>query len=480
MPDIRNFILKQSVPQVAEQEAVEQSVKQASTNPWRDSVQRGGYVNPRSGAGTSSDRLQGFFQPTRLSQSELEVFYNENSWIKKFIDIPVDDMLIRWRSFNNLSPDESKQLHDQERIFKVREKLSNAIKAGRLYGTAFLIIVTEPDTLDTPFFVEDMQPDSLRNLMITNRFELVPSQELETDPYESNYGYPISYEWTRHRVRGGDVIRIHPSRMIRFDGITPIGSIHWNQYDHIWGVSQLVPILRYVLQDEEMCAAIAHLATEASVPVIKLQSFKEAFSTYGPEPDEMTPHQMGHQINQMRSIFKTLYMDKDDEFERINVNFGGIPALVDRFARRLAAAADIPVTRFWGQSPIGFNATGDSDMRNYAINISAQQERHLRSPMMILDAILSKNIGMSENADLSYRWHSLIDISDAEIAEISKNKAEAVKIALETGAILTEEGRKALNGDPLFGELDENVDLSPPVPLPTQPTQPNIQEIPEE
>ena len=62
-----------------------------------------------------------------------------------------------------------------------------------------------------------------------------------------------------------------------------------------------------------------------------------------------------------------MLVDKNDEFDRVSYNFQGLPDLMDRFAERLAAAADIPATRFMGQAPKGMNATGASDEKNYAL-----------------------------------------------------------------------------------------------------------------
>ncbi len=60
----------------------------------------GGYRNPLSGAGGHTDKSDsGFFQPTYLqSRQQLETIYVESWACRKFIDILIDDMTIRWRS----------------------------------------------------------------------------------------------------------------------------------------------------------------------------------------------------------------------------------------------------------------------------------------------------------------------------------------------------------------------------------------------
>ena len=111
------------------------------------------------------------------------------------------------------------------------------------------------------------------------------------------------------------------------------------------------------------------------------------------DPDEPTPEEMGEQINLLVSIFRTLFLDKSDDFEFKSPSFGGLADIKDRFARRLAAAAGIPMTRFWGTSPVGLNATGEGDMKNYAAHVAALQNRMLVTPYEMIDRDLGPQRG---------------------------------------------------------------------------------------
>ena len=120
----------------------------------------------------------------------------------------------------------------------------------------------------------------------------------------------------------------------------------------------------------------------------------------------------------------------EEEFERVSVQFGGLADLMDRFARRVAAAARIPATRFWGQSPIGMNATGDSDMRNYVMMFEAERQDVLPAALDVLDEVLARDAGLSE--PLEYTWPSLLEMSDKEKADVALVKVEAAKKAIES------------------------------------------------
>ena len=416
----------------------------------RGALVGGGFVNPATGAGGLADKSEhGFFEPTRfVSRWELETIYVQSWAVRKFIDIPVDDMLIRWRQIVGDDAASVEAMADAETRHKVRQRLAGAMKAGRLAGTAFLVMATAEAPLNEPLSIERLRPGDLMNLLVFDRFEAVAA-ERDTNPFSPGYGQPLRYTFTG---RGAPVLRVDASRVLRFDGLTPVSSSGWQAYDQDWGVSELVPIVTSILQDATIAGGVAHLTTEASVPVIRLSNFRDALAREGAERGELSPSEMGEQINLHRSLYRTLFMDREDEFQRVSVNFGGLAELMDRFAKRLAAAADIPATRFWGQSPVGLNATGESDMRNYALRVAALQESMLTGPLALLDAVLARDAGLSEPPE--YQWLSLLDLSEAEQAQTAKTRAEAVNIAVTAGLVDENEGRAALDGDAVFGTLE--------------------------
>ena len=106
----------------------------------------------------------------------------------------------------------------------------------------------------------------------------------------------------------------------------------------------------------------------------------------GSAPGEATVSDIGRQVNDAISNWRLLMLDKGtEEYTKVATNFSGFEAIMEMMHKRLAAAADIPMTRFFGQSPAGMNATGESDMQNYAAMIEAKRGAMLKDPMMMLD-----------------------------------------------------------------------------------------------
>ena len=141
------------------------------------------------------------------------------------------------------------------------------------------------------------------------------------------------------------------------------------------------------------------------------------------------------------------------------MQFGGLADIMQKIPERIAAMGGYPVTHFMGKSPGGLNATGESDMRIYVQGMEAERGHMLEgmpghADIWTLDEVIARSHGMEEAPE--YEWHSLLDMSDQEIAQVSKTKAEALKLAMDMGLIQDEnEGRAILDGDPVFGELPE-------------------------
>ena len=417
-------------------------------------VTSGGFTNPMTGAGTSLDKSQsGFFSPTWITnRTELETLYTESFACQHFIDFPVDDMFIRYRQFDETDEKVVEDLEAQEKQFMVQQRLARAMKAGALYGTGLMCVITKEALLTDPMDIRRIRAGDLRNFIVTDRYSATVIKR-DTDFMSPTYNEPLEY---RIDLKRGHTFHIHASRVIRFDGIRPLASDGWYNYFDDWGQSEVIPIITSILQDQSLSQGISHLTQEASIPVQKIHDFQDALEA---GPDSMSLAQRGEIINTSRSIFRTIYMDANDEFQRQEVSFSGLPDLMDRFARRMAGAAGIPATRFWGQSPVGMNATGDGDMANYAAMITAKQNDMLRDPLAKLDQILLRNAGHMQEMEVKYKFPSLIDQSEQEQAEAADKKMDIAVKGIVNNIMDEDECRAMLDGDEIIGTLKDTPDF---------------------
>ena len=421
----------------------------------------GGIVNFGTGMGTGNDKTeQSFFTPTRFwAKSPLEILYVQSHAARRAIRLPIDDMFIRWRRF--ISDQESivEQFEEAETKSKARIALREAMVAAGVYGSGLVVILTKESKMEEPLNVDRIREGDLANLLYIDRYE-ASYGGWDRDIFSPNYGNPVWYNIHPNAGIGG---RAHYSRVIRFDGIRPPSQSGFlNFYDQLWGVSEYVPIITSLLQDASAAAAIAHMTQEASIPVLSIQGLRDAIA--GRQgPGEATPEQIGEAINRYKSVYNMLMLEGGgmEEFNRVAIQFSGLAEIMDKFSERIAAARDIPLTRWRGMSPAGLNATGESDMKNYVTMLESKRALLLDNNLYKLDKVIARNVGMREPPD--WEWVSLLDMSEGEQATVAKTKAEALTLALTAGAIDEDEYRAAIDGDDIFGALPGDAP-EPPMP----------------
>ena len=413
----------------------------------------GGIVNETTGLGTSADKSQGsFWVPTRnLSRYELETIREESSAAAKFTNILPDDMTLRWRLFQGQDDGMVKAMTKAEQRHQVVSKLARVMKAARLYGTGLMILVTREDDLSMPLRLEAIREGDLANLLVLDRWDATVL-ERNRDPYN-----PERVELYHITPSEYQSMVVHSSRVLRFDGSTSLSDSGFTNYDRDWGVSELIPILTSIYQDAAAVGGVSHLTQELSIPVVNVSGLREAIAGGMGNPNGQSVEQIGRRIKSFMSNWNMLMLDRKESVSRLTANLSGVSQVLDLFQSRLAAAADIPKTRWMGLSPVGFS-TGDSDLHNYAVRIGALQVRMLTDPLETLDAVLARDAGIRGEVP-EYEWLPLLNLSEKDKAEAEKIKMEAVALAIDKTVIVEEEGREIMSGGEVFGNLEPRDDL---------------------
>ena len=431
--------------------------------------------NPGTGLGTMAmDKGAGVGLVDKvLGPDDCDVIYKQMWPAQKMIDIPIDDMLVpgrRWRRDKD-NGDEIDKMEAAEEDLNVEEKLMMVMKAGRLYGTAMMVIVPKEGDLESEFKPEAVTPGSISHLYVISRYEC-SIQNWWTDFRHPEFGKPHHYRvFPVHPSSTGSFL-VHSSRILRFDGRKPptdsgwrTGGIHnlrrngqqWWHRDY--GISELTHAIDEFLRDAATHQGIGHLVQEASTFILKIQAFKEAIKGRTP-PNEPTLEEIIEQANMFKSIYKIMAIDAEDEAERVTVSFAGLPQIMDRLASRLAAVADIPATRFLAQSPAGLDATGDSDMINYAVRIHALRRKLLRRTIKHLDMTVARNGGLEKPP--TFDWLPILNIAPKDLMEIAAMRTKMGVDALREAGIDEDEFRLFLSKDPAWGDIDLKSDFTPP------------------
>jgi hypothetical protein len=199
-----------------------------------------------------------------------------------------------------------------------------------------------------------------------------------------------------------------------------------------WGDPMLQTIHDAVSSAGTVMQSIATLISEAKVDVIKIPGLTEIFSTV-----DGTQRMIKRftEANVAKSVINAVLVDAEEDWQRITVQFNGMPEVLQMYLQIAAGAADIPVTRFLGMSPAGLNATGDADMRNYYDRIHSDQELRFTPALEKLDAAIIASALGKHDPNIFYEWNSLWQMDETQKAAIASQKAAASMVDVNAGLI---------------------------------------------
>jgi phage-related protein (TIGR01555 family) len=394
-------------------------------------------VNLVSGLGTGKDKGAGFnttynFCPMTMDQA-LAAY--RSSWIiRKAIDIPAKDMTRAWRTWH--SDQTSVELIEQlETALFVQVRIQQAIQRGRLFGGCLLYMGIKGQDPSTPLNLKRVRKGDLQYLHVFSKWE-VGATEIELDIMSPYYGQPKAY------VVGntGNNVIIDRSRVIRFVG-NEIPSILMAPDG--WGDSVIQTLDDAVKNADATGSGIASLVQEAKIDIIKVPDLMSNLSTAA-YTQKLT--QRFGLANTLKSINNMLLLDAEEEWERKELSFTQLPEVYKLFLEVVSGAADIPATRFLGQSPTGLNSSGESDLRNYYDRISADQNSELRPNLASLDEVIIRSALGSRPSDVYYTFSPLWQLSDTDKATVAQNKSLATKNLVSTNLLPNDVIRMGLYG----------------------------------
>lgn len=393
-------------------------------------------VLARLGAGTPN-LLEGTeYSLQRMSRdfNTLNALYRESWIVRRIIDVIPADMLKNWITITSgLEPDVEKRLSLTLRRTQLIDKLKRGMQWGRLYGGALGVMLVKHQGYDLsqPLQLDWIMPGDFEGLLIFDRWNGInPSSELIEDVGDPDYGYPKYYTVTD--PAGGGSVKIHYSRVVRFTGNTlPF----WEEIAEMqWGASVVESIFDELRKRDNVSWNIAQLTFMANIRVLKMQDLGQLLAATDNESQAELLRTLEAQ-NMLLNNMGMQVMDAADGLETHQYTFGGLADCYQQFIMDISGAAEIPVTRLFGRSPSGLNATGESDLQNYYDMIAEKQESYLR-PILnkVLPPFIISTLGSLPD-DFDFEFDPVAEPSDKERADLAKCGTDNVVAAYNAGLI---------------------------------------------
>lgn len=340
------------------------------------------------------------------------------------------------------------------RKYKLLDVLHEAYDICGYEGGSMIYIDTGAigEELKTPLNVSsysgEIKMGDLKRFTVIDPINIFPGVYNSVDPLREDYFVPETY-W----ILGQEV---HKSRLIPIIE-NPVPVLLKPSYNFM-GVARAQILWDYVLHFQQCRVASADLVTKHSTTVFKTAMGNVLFSQEGLK----NLNTRIEVFKQNRDNLNIVAIDKEaEDIVNVDAPVTGVDQICKQALEYLAAINRTPAVKLLGISPSGFNATGESDIRNYYDHIKSQQEKIFRDAVQRCLDVLQLNLNGKIDRGLTFEFSALSDEDKNALVSYQKTKAEVIGALLDHQIISGEEARKALAADPDSGFTDLDPDEVP-------------------
>jgi phage-related protein (TIGR01555 family) len=400
-----------------------------------------GFVNFMAKLGLQADnQLSGghySFGPfLSRNRQELEAAYRGSWIVGKVVDAVAEDMTKKGAEIvSQMDPKEIAQIDRAMKRLRVWRSLCSAIKWSRLFGGGLAVMLIDQQKLDTPLRVETIRKGQFKGFLVLDRWLVQPSLEDLITEFGIDLGMPKYYSVIGDAAALPNV-RIHHSRVVRFDGIEL--NYYGKKMENGWGISEVERMHDRLMAFDSATIGMAQLVFKAHLRGVKVKSLREALTAGGAQEEAVI--KMFDYIRRFQTNEGLTLLDGDDEFWAQSYTFSGLSDVLMQLGQQVSGAAHIPLVRMFGMAPAGLNATGESDLRNYYDEINSRQETDLAPALAekIYPVISMSVLGKPLPEDFDFAFRSLWQMQDKEKVEMAKTVSDSVNESVNSGVI----GRK--------------------------------------
>jgi uncharacterized protein len=291
--------------------------------------------------------------------------------------------------------------------------LHNAMCQGRIHGGYVLAVLPLRGAPENPWKPSDLYA----HVIGAPWAKTVPT--IDRDPASPLLGQPKSYKFTSDPTFSK--LDIHASRCLVFEGAPKATQT----LETPW-VSVLELVFNEIVDFGLSWTAVSQLIREASLLWLRMQGLTRGLATG--RADDAVKGKIKFNAK-TKSIMNMLFLDDGEDAGRIAVSFADLPSLMQELSIRTAAAARLPVTKLFGRSPAGMNATGESDLRQFYDDVLEYRGKNATQKVSRFCELTTGKIPSV------VRFQPLWQPSAKEAEDLRKSRFEADKLVWELGSL---------------------------------------------
>jgi hypothetical protein len=379
------------------------------------------WSNALSGIGTNKDKRQftTFGNAVSITKETLAEMYSDGL-AKRIVDCVAEDMTREWCTIKG---DENEVIQDAMTSLQIQTHTNIALRWARLFGGSLMVIgAMDGSKLDQP-----LNENKIRSIEYIKVFDLgsisIESSKFYMNPNNPKYGKIEQYYVTTSVGNQTQSFLVHETRCVPFFG-EPVSSLSYtiaSTESRYWGSSVLIPCYESLRDYAGAMASVSAILYEFVIGKYKFSDLDELLA----QGNEKLFQNRIQAIEMTKSVLKAVIMGTDEEYSRDSANISGVPDVLDRFMMNLSAVSSIPVTKLFGRSAAGLNATGDGDSKNYYDSVRAKQVFNLTPAVTKIMNVIAKWKGIKTELDIV--WNSLFQLTEEQEANRERTVAETYR-----------------------------------------------------
>ncbi len=330
--------------------------------------------------------------------------------------------------------DKLKILEAELKKFKISSLFRRCAEKTGYYGGCLAYIDTggidDPELLKSPLYFDRtiIKKGSLKHFTIIDPVNVSPGFYNTSDPLRNDYFKPQTWF-----VMGKEV---HASRFLYFAGKE--APLLLKPAYNFFGVSQAQLAFEYVENFQKNRDSGSELLNKFSVSIFKTNMQNAMYAGETAELERRIQYFVHKRHND--GVF---VLDKDDEdFIKSDTSLGGVTDIIRQSLELIASVFRLPAVKYLGISPSGFNATGESDLKNFYSLIESLQEKLFADNLEKVLKLLQLNKFGEIDPHIGFEFIPLDEDDDQVRAETEKMKADTLAVYLDRNVISAEEARK--------------------------------------
>ena len=333
---------------------------------------------------------------------------------------------------------------------KVRQSFKECMDKTCYYGGCLAYIdcgYVSREELKTPLILSNskIRQGSFKGLKIVEPLLISPGMYNSTNPIADNYFKPETF-W----VQG---VEIHRSRFLYFSENVP--NLLLKPVYNFFGIPLAQIVLDYVVNFEKNRESVSRLLNKFSLTI-----FKSDLTNWlnGGDGAEKSISIRLDSFAKTRTNDGILLCDKElEDVDQLNTPLNGCVEILQQSLDLIPIIFGIPKMKFLQLQTTGLNG-GETEYRNWNDAIHSKQETVFKEPIEKLLKVIQLSEFGEIDPNITFKFKSIWEMSETQIINNNRVKAETNNIYLANNVISTKEVRKNIVEDADSGYNNINID----------------------